>query len=93
MYIKLPTVLIGPTFIPVLDTATAPFQLSAPLPPLAVHVVALVVDHAIDVDCPATRLAGDALIDVMLAAGGGAVTVTTTELGPALPPDPVQVSV
>ncbi len=27
------------------------------------------------------------------AVGGGAVTVTTTELGPALPPDPVQVSV
>jgi len=94
VYIKLPTVLIGPTVIPVLDTPTAPFQLSAPLPPLAVHVVALVVDQAIEVDCPATRLVGDAFMDVMLAAGDGALlTLTMTELGPLAPPAPLQLSV
>jgi hypothetical protein len=34
-------------------------------------------------------------VNALMVAGlaGGAVTVTTTELGPALPPGPVQVSV
>jgi hypothetical protein len=46
----LPAVLIGPTVIPVLEVATDPVQLSAPLPPLAVHDVALLVDQASEVD-------------------------------------------
>jgi hypothetical protein len=50
VYLKLPAVLIGPTVIPVLEVATDPVQLSAPLPPLAVHAVALLVDQAIEVD-------------------------------------------
>ncbi len=50
VYLKLPAVLIGPTVIPVLDNAMDPVQLSAPLPPLAVHDVALLVDQASEVD-------------------------------------------
>jgi len=87
-------VLIGPTVIPVLAVATDPVQLSAPLPPLAVHDVALLLDQASEVDWPTTRLVGEALKDVMLAAGGGTLlTLTMTELGPLAPPLPEQLSV
>ncbi len=94
VYAKWPAVLIGPTVIPVLDVATDPLQLSAPLPPLAVHAVALLVDQASEVDWPTTRLVGEALKEVMLAAGGGVlVTLTMTERGPLAPPLPEQLSV
>jgi hypothetical protein len=85
---------MGPTVIPALDVPTGPIQLSEPLPPLAEHDVALLLDQASDVDCPTTRVDGEAVNDVMLAAGGGALlTLTITETGPLAPPAPVQFSV
>jgi hypothetical protein len=36
--------------MPLLAVPTGPAQLSAPLPPLALHAVALLLDHASDVD-------------------------------------------
>ncbi len=52
------------------------------------------VDQASVAACPAWIVEGLTVKELIVAAlGGGAVTVTTTELGPALPPDPVQVRV
>jgi hypothetical protein len=36
---------MGPIATPVLEVAWLPDQLSEPVPPVAVHVVALVTDH------------------------------------------------
>jgi hypothetical protein len=85
---------IGPTLVPVLEVPTAPFHPSEPLPPLAVQAVAPKLDHDSEVDCPTTMVFGNALKEVTLAAGGGAlVTLTMAELLGPVPPGPVQVSV
>ncbi len=83
-----------PVLVPALYVGCEPAQLSEPVPPVPVQVLAPPVDQASVADCPAWIVDGLAVKELMVAAaGGGAVTVTTTELGPALPPDPVQVSV
>ncbi len=90
----LPVVLIAPVLVPELKVGCEPAQPSVPVPPVAVQVFAPVVDHASVADCPASIVDGVAVKELMMAGlAGGAVTVTTTELGPALPPGPVQVSV
>jgi hypothetical protein len=64
------------------------------VPPDELQPVAPPVDQASVAACPACRVDGVAVKELIVAAlAGGAVTVTTTELGPALPPGPVQVSV
>jgi hypothetical protein len=88
-----PAVLIGPTVVPLLDTGFEPFQPSAPVPPLAVQELAALVVQLSCVDWPTVNALGVAANEVMFAAGGALVTVTTAELVGLLPPGPVQVRV
>lgn len=93
VYVTVPVLGNGPTAVPVLDGATVPVKASAPLPPLAVHEVALLVVHARDVLCPTVTVPGLAAKEPMLAAGVALFTVTSTEAGALAPPGPVQLSV
>jgi len=87
-------VVIVPVEVPELNVGCVPAQPSLPVPPVAVQVLAPPVDHASVADWPTSMIDGVAVKELMVAGlTGGAVTVTTTELGPALPPGPVQVSV
>jgi hypothetical protein len=80
--------------VAVLEVGTAPFQLSEPVPPVAVHELALVLCQLSTVDRPVTKVLGKALKETIAAAGGGALlTLTMTELGAPAPPVPEQVSV
>jgi hypothetical protein len=93
VYVTSPMPLIGPTALPVLDTGTMPLQPSAPVPPLAAHAVAPLLDQANEVDCPVCTVVGEAVKELMPGTGGAAATSTVTEVGALLPPGPVQVSV
>ena len=89
----MPVVVNGPTDIPVLDGLKVPFHPSAPLPPLAVQLLALLVVHANELDCPTSTALGDALSEVTLPGGVALATVTLTDTGTLAPPEPVQLSV
>jgi hypothetical protein len=52
---------MAPVLNPALEVGMAPLQRSAPEPPLAVHEVALVLDHASVVACPAESVVGAAV--------------------------------
>jgi hypothetical protein len=79
--------------VPVLEVGSAPVQASEPLPPVAVHELALVLCQLSAVDRPVTKVLGKALKETMAAAGGGAsLTFTITELGVPAPPVPEQVN-
>lgn len=87
---------MDPIETPVLDVAWLPDQPSEPVPPEAVHVVALVTDHF-----NVNELFGwiwavvELLADIVTtgAPGGVGVTVTLTELGPLELPEPVHARV
>jgi hypothetical protein len=87
---------MGPIATPVLDVAWLPDQPSEPVPPVGVHVVALVADHF-----NVNELFGgiwavvELLADIVTtgAPGGAGVTVTLTELGPLEPPEPIHARV
>jgi hypothetical protein len=82
--------------MPVVEVAWLPDQLSVPVPPVAVHVVALVTDHFNVNELFGWIWAVAALLAEIVttgAPGGAGVTVTVAELGPLVPPVPVQVSV
>jgi hypothetical protein len=93
VYVTVPALGNGPTAVPVLDGATVPLNASEPLPPPAVHDVALLVLQARDVLCPTVTVAGLAANEPTLAAGVALLTVTSTEAGELAPPGPVQLSV
>jgi hypothetical protein len=93
VYVSVPLPLIGPTAVPVLETGSGPLHPSAPVPPLAVHEVAPLLDQASDVDCPVCTAAGEAVNDPMVGTGGALATLTVTDVGALAPPGPVQVSV
>jgi hypothetical protein len=84
-----------PVLVPALEVGFEPAQPSEPVPPVAVQVLAPLVDQASVADCPAGMVAGLAVKELIAAAPGvGAlVTLTTTELGLPAPPGPVQVKV
>ena len=93
VYTKFPAVLIGPTNS--VDTgATAPLQLSAPLPPLAEQEVAPIDAQVSSVEPPVGIVLGNAVSSVMSGGTGGTLlTLRTTELGALGPPGPVQFKV
>jgi len=80
--------LITPVLNPVLEVPTDPPQL--PVPPVAVHDVALLLLQESDDAWPTCMVAGDALKFETVAAGGGAVTLMLIELAPLAPPGPLQ---
>ncbi len=87
---------IGPIAPPLLEVGSEPLQPSEPAPPVAVHAVALVVDHLSVTDWPGwicALLALLALNETVGWEGGGAVDVTDTDEGALVPPGPVQVNV
>ena len=87
---------MGPMDVPVLDTCCGPDQLSEPLPPVAVHAVALVTDHFNVNELPGCIWAvAELLADIVTtgAPAGAGVTVTVTDVGPLVPPVPVHASV
>ena len=93
VYTKFPAALIGPTNS--VDTgATAPLQLSAPLPPLAEQEVAPIDAQVSSVEPPVGIVLGNAVSSVMSGGTGGTLlTLRTTELGALGPPGPVQFNV
>ncbi len=82
-----------PVLVPLLEEPTEPFQPSDPVPPVAAHEVAPLLVQASDAACPVWRVVGDAVKVATVAAGGGAVTLSATEVGDPVPPGPVQVNV
>jgi hypothetical protein len=50
VYVTVPIATTGPTLWPLLDAVSVPVQESAPVPPVAVHDVALLLDHASEVE-------------------------------------------
>jgi hypothetical protein len=79
--------------VPKLIVGTAPTHVPPAVAPLAVHDVALVVDHVNSDVCPVSTVLGTAANATILAGAGGAlITLTTTEFV-ALAPPPVHVNV
>ncbi len=81
--------------MPALAVVSVPLQPSEPVPPLALQLVALLVDHDSVVACPVCTVAGVAANEPMLGGGLAAtVTVTALEVLAGLEPGaPAQVSV
>ncbi len=84
--------LITPVLVPLLEVPTEPVQ-PTPVPPLAVHAVAPTVLQDSIADWPLCTVDGVALKRLTWAAGGGLATLTLMELGPLLPPGPLQFNV
>jgi hypothetical protein len=76
--------------VPELLTGTEPTQPSEPLPPLAVHDVAVVVAQVKEVDWPLVMTVGEAA-KLVTAAGAGLTVTLAVPL--ALPPAPVHSNV
>jgi len=86
-------VLTGPILVAELCVATEPLQPSEPLPPLAAHEVAPVVDQVAVTDCPVCIALGVTEKVLMTGGGGVLLTSTVTDTGVLAPPSPVHVSV
>jgi hypothetical protein len=74
-----------------LEVGTVPVQPSEPVPPVAVHDVALVVLQVSELDCP-TSIAAGVAVKLTTAAGGAIAVISTLDmLGKLVPPAPVHV--
>jgi hypothetical protein len=78
---------------PLLETATLPLQPSEPVPPPALHALALLVLHEKEVDCPTNKVFGDATNDMTVGGAGKMLTTTGATAGRLLPPGPEQVKI
>jgi len=91
VYEYAPAVATAPLPVPLLEVGSAPDQASMPLPPLAAHVVALVVVQLNDVDWPGRICVGCAVNEETVGGAGGAATATVSmALCSVTPPVPVQ---
>jgi hypothetical protein len=94
VYTNCPAVFNVAVVKPAFEVFCAAAQPSPVEPPVPVQELAPVVVHASCVVPPVCRLLGEAVKEVMLAAGwGAAVTFRLTELGALLPPVPAHVKV
>jgi hypothetical protein len=82
---------MGPIVVPVLEVGTLPPQL--PVPPPAVHEVALVLVQLRVVEPPVWIAIGEALKEPIVGGTGALVTVRPAELGALVPPAPLHVRV